>query len=143
MTPSFFEQHWALVSASLVTAAVFLFTGWRAWQDSPRGRLLAARRQLREKLAEARRQQKALQKLSSRLDGLEARAESVQPRRLRESAEAVQDAEALVKIAGDQVLIAENHVRKIIVEEFPPKRHDRMRRKYLPGELEDGRPFSF
>ena len=84
-----------------------------------------------------------MQRLSSRLEGLEARAGSVQPRRLREAAEAVQDAEALLKIARDQVLIAENHVRKIIVEEFPPKRHDRMRSKYLPGELDDGKPFSF
>jgi hypothetical protein len=57
--------------------------------------------------------------------------------------EAVQDAEALLKIADDQVLIAENHVRKIIVEEFPPQRHDRMRSKYLPGDRRDARPFSF
>jgi hypothetical protein len=41
------------------------------------------------------------------------------------------------------VLIAENHVRKIIVEEFPPNRHERMRSRYLPGEREDGRPFTF
>ena len=143
MTLSFLEQHWALVSASIVATAVLIFASWRVWQDSPRGRLGAARRRLRGKRTEARKQLKALQKLSSRLDGLEAKAGSVQPRRLREAAEAVQDAEALLKIAGDQVLIAENHVRKIIVEEFPPKRHDRMRSRYLPGEGEDGKPFSF
>ena len=143
MTLSFLEQHWALVSASIVATAVLLFASWRGWQDSPRGRLGAARRRLRDKRAEARKQLKAMQQLSSRLEGLEARAGSVQPRRLREAAEAVQDAEALLKIARDQVLIAENHVRKIIVEEFPPKRHDRMRSKYLPGELDDGKPFSF
>ena len=55
----------------------------------------------------------------------------------------MQDAEALLKIASDQVLIAENHVRKIIVEEFPPKHHERLRRRYLPGEGDDGKPFSF
>ena len=49
----------------------------------------------------------------------------------------------LLKIAADQVLIAENHVRKIIVEEFPPNRHERMRGRFLPGEREDGKPFSF
>ena len=40
----------------------------------------------------------------------------------------------LLKVAADQVQIAENHVRRIIVEEFPPKRHDRMRSLYLPDE---------
>ena len=143
MTLSFLEQHWALITAGIVATAVLLFAIWRAWQDSARGRLRAARRRLRHNVAAAHRQRKALQKLSARLDDLEARAGSVQPRRLREAAEAVQDAEALLKIAGDQVLIGENHVRKIIVEEFPPKRHDRMRSKYLPGEREDRKPFSF
>jgi hypothetical protein len=41
------------------------------------------------------------------------------------------------------VLIAENHVRKIIVEEFPPRLHERLRERYLPGEGADSRPFSF
>ena len=45
--------------------------------------------------------------------------EIVTTARKRSSAEAVQDAEALLKIAGDQVLVAENHVRRIIVDEFP------------------------
>ena len=58
----------------------------------------------------------------------------MKPRRLEEAAGAVQDAEALLKIAGDKVLIAENHVRRIIVEEFPPKHHERMRSRYLPQE---------
>ncbi|MDH3585790.1 MAG: hypothetical protein OEQ30_01775 [Gammaproteobacteria bacterium] len=143
MTLSFLQQHWALVSASIVGAAVLIFAGWRAWLDSPRGRLRVARRRLRARSLEAQRQRKTLNRLSTRLDGLEAKADSVKPRHLREAAEAVQDAEALLKIAADQVLIAENHVRKIIVEEFPPKRHERMRSKYLPGERGDGKPFTF
>ena len=143
MTTTFLQQYWALVTASIVTTVVVMFAAWRAWLDSARGRLRLARRQLREKRLVAQRQRKALRKLSARLDELEANAEAVKPRRLRETAEAVQDAEALLKIAGDQVLIAENHVRKIIVEEFPPNRHERMRSRYLPGEREDGKPFTF
>jgi hypothetical protein len=77
------------------------------------------------------------------LDRLERRADSVTPRRLREAAEAVQDAEALLKIAADQVLVAENHVRKIIVDEFPPRHHARMRSRYLPGDRQEGKPFTF
>ncbi len=143
MAFTFVEQHWALVAASIVAWAVLLFAGWRAWQDSARGRLRSARRELRDKYRAAQRQRKAVRKLSALLDELETKAESVKPRRLRETAEAVQDAEALLKIAGDQVLIAENHVRKIIVEEFPPNRHERMRSRYLPGETQDGKPFTF
>lgn len=143
MTPPFLQQYWALLVASMVGGAALMFAAWRAWQDSPRGRLVAARRRLRSTCLEAQRRHKALKRLSATLAGLEKRAESVKPRRLDEAAAAVQDADALLKIAGDQVLIAKNHVRKIIVEEFPPKRHERMRSKYLPGEGVDGKPFSF
>ena len=143
MTFEFLQRHWALAAASILVAAIVLFAAWRAWQDSPRGRLQLARRRLREKELEARRQQKRLARLSTQLESLRRKADAVKPIRLQEATEAVQDAEALLKIADDQVLIAGNHVRKLIVEEFPPKRHERMRNKYLPGEHKDDKPFSF
>jgi predicted transcriptional regulator len=99
MTLTFLQQHWALAGSSVVATAVLMFVVWRAWLDSPRGRLRVARRRLRAKRLEAQRQRKALQSLSSRLDHLESKANSVKPRLLREAAEAVQDAEALLKIA--------------------------------------------
>ncbi len=137
------QQHWALVIAGVVGAAVLLFAAWRAWRDSPRGRLRMARRRLRDKDLEARRQHKQLERLSTNLDRLQRKADSVKPIRLQEATEAAQDARALLKIAEDQVLIAENHVRKIIVEEFPPQHHERLRSRYLPGERNDGKPFTF
>ena len=143
MTLDFLQQHWALVVAGIVGAGVVPFAGWRAWLDSARGRLHTARRRLREKDVAVQRQRKRLAQLSTRLEGLQRKAESVKPVRLQEATEAVQDAEALLKIADDQLLIAENHVRKIIVEEFPPRDHERMRGKYLPDGPEDGKPFSF
>ena len=143
MTFEFLQRHWALAAASILVAAIVLFAAWRAWQDSPRGRLQLALRLLREKELEVRRQQKRLARLSSQLESLRRKADAVKPIRLQEATEAVQDAEALLKIADDQVLIAGNHVRKLIVEEFPPKRHERMRNKYLPGEHKDDKPFSF
>ncbi len=143
MTPVFLQQHWALAAGSIVGGAALVFVAWRAWVDSPRGRLAAARRRLRTAWRAVRRREQALQKASTRLGGLEKKAESVKPRRLNETAEAVRDAEALLKIAGDEVLIAENHVRKIIVEEFPPKRHERMRSRYLPRQRPQSKPFSF
>lgn len=143
MTISVLQQHWALASASIVGVTVLSFVGWRAWLDSARGRLRTARRRLRDKRAEARRRRKQRERAAAALQGLQRKTESVKPRRLQEVSEAVQDAEALLKIANDQVLIARNHVRKIIVEEFPPKHHERMRRKYLPDDTEDNKPFTF
>jgi hypothetical protein len=143
MSLNFLQQHWALIVAGVVGTLVLLFAGWRAWLDSPRGRLFVARRRLRDKGLEARRQHKQLVRLSTHLESLQSKADSVKPRRLQEATEAAQDARALLKIAKDQVLIAENHVRKIIVEEFPPQRHERLRSRYLPGERADGKPFTF
>ena len=143
MTLTFLKNYWATAAASVLVLAILLFAAWRAWLDSPRGRLWSASARLRQKSLEARRQQRTLQRRLTAMERLESRSESVAPRRLQEAAEAAQDAEALLKIAGDQVLIAGNQLRKIIVEEFPPKLHDRLRARYLPGEREDGKPFTF
>ena len=143
MTVDVLQQHWALFVAGIVGTAVLLFAGLRAWLDSARGRLHAARRHLRERQVAAQRQRRRLAKLSARLETLQKRAASVKPIRLQEATEAVQDGAALLKIANDQRLIAENRVRKIIVEEFPPKDHERMRSRFLKDEREDGKPFTF
>jgi uncharacterized membrane protein YccC len=143
MTLALLQQHWALLGASVLGVAVLLFAAWRAWLDSSRGRLRTARRRLLAKRREAARSLRACERARTGLERLAARSESVKPSRLQAAREAVLDAEALLKIANDQVLIAENRVRKIIVEEFPPKHHGRMRSRYLPGEREDGKPFTF
>jgi uncharacterized membrane protein YccC len=143
MTIAQLQQHWALLGASVLGVAVLLFAGWRVWLDSSRGRLRVAWRRLLDKRREAARCLRAAERARKKFESLAGRSESVSPSRLQAAREAVQDAEALLKIASDQVLIAENHVRRIIVEEFPPKHHERMRRRYLPGEARDSRPFSF
>ena len=56
--------------------------------------------------------------------------------------EAVEDARALAKIAHDQLLVAENMLRKVIVEEFPPRRHEPLRRRYLRSDEERSRPYA-
>ena len=142
MTVAYLQQHWALLGAGLLGVAVLLFAAWRAWLDSSRGRLRAARRRLLARQRAAARCLRAGERARSRLERLARRSESVKPNRLQAAEEAVQDADALAKIAGDQVLIAASQLRRIIVEEFPPKRHARLRRRYLPGEGEDGKPFT-
>lgn len=143
MTKELITGHWALLSASILGCAVAMLVAWRYWQDSAHGQLRSALRRLREAELQARRRNKSAARLTVTLSRLAERADSVKPRRIQETTEALQDAEALLKIANDQVLVAENHVRRIIVEEFPPKRHEKMRGKYLRKVDDSGRPFSF
>jgi hypothetical protein len=143
MTFDVLSRHWALLSASVLGFAIVLFVLWRLWLDSARGQLRGELRRLREANRRAHRQHLAVENLTATLDRLLARADSVKPRRVQETREAVQDARALLKIATDQVLIARNHVRRIIVEEFPPRRHEAMRNKYLGNDEDPELPFSF
>lgn len=95
-----------------------------------------ARKDLRKTIRATRKREKKLRKLQQR-------AERVKPRVLQEAQEAVADAHALQKILDDKVMVTENHVRRVIHDEFPPAEHDRLRRKYLPQDIKEGRPFSF
>ena len=143
MTLEYATTHWALLSASVLGLAVVMFVVWRIWLDSARGQLRGALRTLRQAERDVTRLELNVRKSAATLARLRAKAESVKPSRLQEAAGTAQDAEALLKIAVDQILIAENHVRRIIVEEFPPKRHETMRSKYLREVDDAGRPFSF
>lgn len=143
MTIELATTHWALLSASVLGCAVVMFVLWRLWLDSAPGQVRVELRRLRHAEQEARKPRLAAEKLRATLSRLQARADSVKPRRLEEVAGELQDQEALLKIANDKVLIARNHVRRIIVEEFPPQRHDAMRNKYLGKDDDPGLPFSF
>ena len=50
---------------------------------------------------------------------------------------------SLAKIADDKAQVQANHVRRVIFEEFPPSRHEKLRARYLPQDVADKRPFSF
>jgi hypothetical protein len=142
MTLDYLSRNWALVAASVLGTAVLLFVAFRAYQDSAKGRLQAKARQLRAREQDARAACKAVDKAVASLDRLRAKADSARPRRVEEASGALEDARALQKIADDQVLIARNHVRKIILEEYPPKRHESMRTRYLGQDAGDQKPFT-
>ena len=125
------RQHWALLAGSVIGVAVALMVIHRAWQDSTRGRLRAAVGQLQLRRQEVARQERLLRKSERVLARLESKADSVAPRSIEEAREAVTDGKAMLKILGDQVLVAQTQVRTIIVEDFPPRRHEAMRHQYL------------
>jgi hypothetical protein len=136
-------QHWALVTAAGPLAAVALYALLQGIGKS-------SFRQLQRSLLERDKQAKAAAKAraatgktESRLDDLLKKSDRVKPRQLQEAKDALQDSRALQKIAEDKLLIAENHVRRIIHEEFPPVKQPRLRDRYLPEPNKTRRPFSF
>ena len=72
-----------------------------------------------------------------------SRAGSIRPSSLQEAREKLEDAGALLKIARDRLMVAENQVRRVIFEEFPPARQESLRARYLPQDVVDKRPFTF
>ncbi len=143
MNTSLILENWALWAAVLPAAIVLLAVIVTLYRRSARGQLSRAHRNYRaaeKMLANAR---KSAQAAGRRLEKLESRAEKVRPRTLQEAREALKDGRALEKIADDKAQVMMNHLRRVIFEEFPPARHERMRAKYLPQDVADGRPFSF
>ena len=131
MTIDTLQQNWALLIASVLGLGIVLFVLFRASQDSRRGRLGSALTYLRDRERAAQKAAKALDKASSRIERLRARSESVPPKLADAARDALTEAQELQKLIDDQLLIARNNVRLLIVEEYPPKRHDAMRSKYL------------
>lgn len=143
MNADAFSENWALWFAVVPgLIALVLILHYLAGRTA-RGRLrqvVKAHRRASRELAKTRR---LCHQAEARLKKLSARAEKVKPRVLQEAREALQDARSLAKIADDKEQVQANHVRRVIFEEFPPTRHDKLRAKYLPQDIADKRPFSF
>ena len=135
--------NWALVVAivpvSIVVVAVVLASFWR----SARGRLTRVNREHQAAERVLRDARRNTAKAVRKLEKLESKADNVKPRELQEAREAVTDCRALEKILNDKTQVTMNHLRRVIFEEFPPASHEKMRAKFLPQDVEDGRPFTF
>jgi hypothetical protein len=143
MTLEFVQHNWAVLVASVLGLGIGLFVAYRVFDDSARGRLMHLVRLYDEKILAANKAQRVASKADAKLQKLRAKLQSAKPRHVQEMSEALEDAHALLKIAKDQVLIAANHLRKLILEEFPPARHEQLQSKYLPDTSPDKKPFTF
>jgi exonuclease VII small subunit len=143
MSSDFLVRNWALLAASGILLAVALNLLFQRVHGSASGQLRRAIGALRQQAELAKTAKSAADKAESRLDDLLQKSAKIPPSRVQEAKGFLQDARALQKIADDKLLIAENHVRRIIHEEFPPEKHERLRNRYLPPSLRDNRPFSF
>jgi septal ring factor EnvC (AmiA/AmiB activator) len=131
MTTEILAQNWALVVASVLSLAIFLFVMFRLYEDSSHGRLGQSVRELNAVKKEASKAKSRLSKAKARFEELRKKADQVKPRLLTEAEEAVKDADLLVNITGDQLMRAEKILRDVILEDFPPNRQDVLRSRYL------------
>ena len=97
---------------------------------TPRGRLNRQRRELKHRLFERQQAGKAAEKAQRDFTKLQSRAQNVQPKQLREAEGLAADTKTLLSHANDKVLVAENHVRRILLDEFPPAVHQQLLQKY-------------
>jgi hypothetical protein len=131
MTIDYLQQNWALLIASVLGLGIVLFVLFRASQDSRRGRLGSALTYMRDRERAARKAVKALEVATHKIERLRAKSESVPPKQVDVARDTLREAQEVQKLIDDQLLIARNNVRLLITEEYPPKRHEAMRSKYL------------
>ena len=143
MTPDWLVQHWALVAATAAVAAALLVLAVRLWMQSRAARLRRALRRKRQRERELKKAARSARRIGRSLGRLEDKAGKIAPKRLSEAQGRAQDARRLCEIAADQLLVAENHVRKIIVEEFPPGQHEALRRRHRLSDAPRKADFGF
>ena len=136
-------ENWALAIALAVLLSIAVLALLHAVRASGRGQLRRSRRVLRLKRKALGRAMNAVAAAERRCERLQERADKVKPRHVEEARGDLADARALAKIAHDQALIAENHLRRIIVEEFPPARQARLRARYHVDDRPEKKPFTF
>jgi cell division protein FtsL len=137
------QVHWALILASATGLVLLILAARHLVRTSARGQLRRTRKALDRERKRLKKAVAVADKAERQKTRLVQHADRVKPRVLQESSEALSDAKALAKIAHDRVLVAENHLRRVILEEFPPTQHERLRNRYLPETSRDKRPFSF
>lgn len=136
-------QNWGLVVAGTLVLIVATIVITVLLRRSAGGQLRSALATLDSCKREQDAAHSVAKKTETKLVALQTRKDRVKPRVIEELRGLLSDKQALAKIADDQVLIAKNHVRRVIHDEFPPNQHDKMRARYLPDDVKDKRPFSF
>jgi len=137
------QSDWAvwLALASLIIAIVLIIP--ILLKRTSRSKLNKVLADMNETRKELRKTARVSDKAEKKLQKMLGNIERVKPRDLQEAKDAVDDGKALTKILSDKMMVAQNHVRRVIHDEFPPAKHDRMRAKYLPQDVKENRPFQF
>ena len=143
MDANFVIRNWALLAAAALLTPVTIVILGQLIGRSATGQLRNTRADLADEKRKHSKTRSATARAEARVDKMLQQQDKVKPRLLQEARDALQDARELEKIAADRVLIAENHVRRVIHEEFPPAKHARLRKRCLPEVTRDRKPFTF
>jgi hypothetical protein len=143
MNIEWLQQNWGLVVAGVLVLIVATIVTAALIRRSAGGQLRSTLAILDARTTEQEAAHSLARKTETKLTALQARSGKVKPRVIDELSGLLSDKQALAKIADDQLLIAKNHVRRVIHDEFPPNQHDKMRARYLPDDIKNKRPFSF
>ena len=136
------RENWALFVAAVLIGVVAITVVVQIYWQSAHGQLRSRVSILSRKRKELRQAGVAVKKAEQRVFKTDSQADRIRPRLVQEAKDALTNSQALHKTAHDQVLVAENHLRRIILEEFPPRRHAFLRARYLPYDQADENPFS-
>lgn len=137
------KGNWGLLAAVILAVVVVLVILGRLIGGSRHGQLRRSLAELQDRQRDLNRATNAALKAENKVDRLRNRLASVKPRHAQEAKDNLMDARSLQKIANDKVLVAQNHVRRVIHEEYPPNKQARLRARYLPDDRPDDKPFSF
>lgn len=101
---------------------------------TPRGRLNRQSRELRHRLYELKHAEKLAAKANRTYVKMKQQADRVQPNKLREAEVMAEDRKTMLGHAKDKVMAAQNHVRNVVLNEYPPVYQESLLRKYLPEQ---------
>ena len=133
MNAAFLQSHWALIGGLVLLVAAGFTLVPALYSRTANGQLRSTRAVLEQAINEQKRIRRKVTSLQKQVERMMARGEFVKPRALAEKKEQLEDARSLDKIACDKILVAQNHVRRVIFEEFPPAKHEQLRSKFLPA----------
>ena len=126
-----FPQYWALIIASVLGLAILLFIVFRLLQDSRRGQLSSALNELRQREQTLQSASKKVSKSLLKCEKLAASGDKIPPNKMLAAKDALAEARETEALLKDQVLVLRNNARTIILQDYPPAKHEVMCRRYL------------
>lgn len=137
------SSYLLLIVGSAILAGVVIGVVLPNLLPTPRGALNRQRRELRHRLYELARAERSAQAAARRFSKLQRNASNVEPMKLDEAEAQAKDMQTMLGHARDKVMVAQNHLRRIILDHYPPARQEKMLRKYVPQQAGKALPFSF
>ena len=130
-----FVNYWALIIATVLGFAILLFVVFRLAQDSRRGQLSSALDELHERERALKITSRKVAKYMAKCNKLASRSDKVPPNKVLAARDALAEARETERLLQDQVLVLRNNARTIILQDYPPAKHEKMCRRLLGESL--------